>query len=226
MARGRADPGALDAHPLVRAYFGDQLQEQYPEVWQAGHERLFEHFREAAPDLPDTLEEMMPLFQAVVHGCRSGKHQVALDDVFFSRVRRSNEHYSVNKMGVWGADLAALAAFFESPWDTLAAGLDAADKAFILNEAGMGLRAFGRLSEAVQPFQAALEAGIDQENWKAAAIRASNLSGLYMILGEVELAVEIGRQCVELAELSGDAFWRLANRTKVADALRLAALSE
>ena len=50
--RGQNPP--LDAHPLVRAYFGHQLEHRHPSAWQAGHERLYEHFKNAAPELPDT----------------------------------------------------------------------------------------------------------------------------------------------------------------------------
>jgi hypothetical protein len=37
------DGGAPDAHPLVRAFFGEVLQRERPEAWRAGHERLYEH---------------------------------------------------------------------------------------------------------------------------------------------------------------------------------------
>jgi hypothetical protein len=45
-------PGALDVHPLVRAYFQEYLKSEQPEGWQAGNLRLHEE----APDLPDALE--------------------------------------------------------------------------------------------------------------------------------------------------------------------------
>jgi hypothetical protein len=59
--------GGLDAHPLVRSYFGDRLRDERPEAWRAGHLRLYEHYQQAAPDLPETLDAMMPLYAAVVH---------------------------------------------------------------------------------------------------------------------------------------------------------------
>lgn len=71
----KEDGTDLDAHPLVRAWFGHELERRHPSAWQAGHERLYEHFKNAAPELPDTLDEMMPLYAAVVHGCRAGKHK-------------------------------------------------------------------------------------------------------------------------------------------------------
>jgi hypothetical protein len=56
--------GVIDAHPLVREHFGAQLKAERPEAWRAGHGRLYEHLRDSAKRLPDTLAEMAPLFQA------------------------------------------------------------------------------------------------------------------------------------------------------------------
>ncbi|MCY1007063.1 hypothetical protein OV079_16160 [Nannocystis pusilla] len=36
---------AYDAHPLVREYFAQRLQETRGEAWRAGHRRLFEYLR-------------------------------------------------------------------------------------------------------------------------------------------------------------------------------------
>jgi len=52
----------------------------------------------------------------------------------------------------------------------------------------MGKR-FGMGIEAVEPAQAAWGARIKQENWKEAAAIASNLSQLYLTLGEMGKAV-------------------------------------
>ncbi|SKA69228.1 NB-ARC domain-containing protein, partial [Thiothrix eikelboomii] len=78
--------GDLDCHPLIREYFGGQLQTQQPQVWQQAHERLYEYYK-ALPEkeFPDTLEEMQPLFSAVAHGCAAGLHQQALDEVYWPR---------------------------------------------------------------------------------------------------------------------------------------------
>ena len=65
------NPDGLDAHPLVREYFGDRLREDQPEAWREGHSRLYEHLRDTTKELPDTIEEMAPLFAAVAHGCHA-----------------------------------------------------------------------------------------------------------------------------------------------------------
>ncbi|MCP4659246.1 MAG: hypothetical protein GY856_27875, partial [bacterium] len=71
-------PGTLDAHPLVREHFANQLQDESPEAWREGNSRLYEHFKATAKEYPETLEEMAPLYAAVTHGCRAGRYQETL----------------------------------------------------------------------------------------------------------------------------------------------------
>ncbi len=211
-------PDTLDAHPLVREHFGEELKRENQDAWREGNNRLYEYYKSIAKELPDTIEEMMPLFAAVGHGCQAGKYQEALDEVYWKRILRGQEHFSWKKLGSFGADLSAMSSFFDSPWRQPVSTLRESDKGFILNQAGLYLRALGRLAEAAQPMQAALEARIAQKNWKNAATNASNLSELYLTLGDVGQALTFARQSVELADRSGDAFLRMVNRTKVADA--------
>jgi len=169
--------------------------------------------------LPDTLEEMEPLFAAVAHGCKAGRHQEALYDVYFERVYRKNEKYVIFKFGAFGSDLAAVSNFFDVLWTKPAEGLSDNQKAGVLNWAGFALRALGRLREAAQPMQAGMEARIKQEYWEGAAINASNLSELWLTIGDVAQAVSYARQSVEFADKSGDDFERESKRTTLADAL-------
>ena len=170
----RADPrqpGVLDAHPLVRVYFKEELERERPQAWQDGNLRLYEHLQAAAPDLPETLEAMEPLYAAVIHGCRAGRQQEALDEVYRRRIQRGDDFYSRRKLGTFGSDLAALAGFFDRSWDQPSADLQASDQPFVLNESAVCLRALGRLAEAVPPMQAALERAIRAEDWKTRRCR-------------------------------------------------------
>ena len=65
-------PGQVDAHPLVREYFGEQLRTQRAEGWREGNRRLYDHYRALAPPLPETVNAMEPLFLAVICGCNAG----------------------------------------------------------------------------------------------------------------------------------------------------------
>ena len=212
-------PDALDAHPLVREYFGGRLREGDPEAWRQGNDRLYEHLKAAADEYPDTLLAMAPLYAAVAHGCAAGRHQEALEEVYDRRIQRGNEFFSTKKLGAFGAELAALFGFFASTWDRPADGLPESRKGFVLNEAGFDLRALGRLREAAEPMQAALEADTVREDWRNAARDAQNVSELNRTIGDLTRSEEYGQQGVDLAERSGEAFERMACRAALASAL-------
>ena len=216
-------PDTLDCHPLIREHFGEKLEQQNPNAWKQAHTRLYEYYKnQPKKELPDTLEKMEPLFAAVMHGCLAGKHQEALDDVYFNRIARGNEAFINHNIGAFGADLSCLSNFFESLWDKPASGLTEADKAVTLSWAGFALRAVGRLSEAAQPMKAGLETQSKNDDWDNAAIGAYTISELYLALGDVATAQKYGAQCVDFADRSGQWGQKMTTRTTHADALHQA----
>jgi tetratricopeptide (TPR) repeat protein len=202
----------LDCHRLVREHFAASATAE-------GHARLYEYYEKQAPQQPDTLEDMAPLFYAVYHGCRAGRHFETLDSVYRNRILRGNELYLVRKLGAFGIDLALLANFFEIPWTQPVAALPAFDQAWLIATAGSVLRAVGRLADAVEPIRAVSEIWVRSENWANTAISYSNLSELLLALGAVSEAVAAGRQSVDLADRLADRFRRIASRATLADAL-------
>jgi tetratricopeptide (TPR) repeat protein len=216
------DPNILDAHPLVRAFFAEELENERPEAWLEGNLRLYEYLCQAAPDFPATLEAMEPLYAAVVHGCRAGRQQQVLGEVYKRRIQRGDQFYNENKLGAFGSELTALAAFFDHPWSRPSARLTMADQAFVLNDAAFSLGALGRLAEAVQLLPTGLEMSIDQEAWQIASAIANNLSEMTLSLGDIPRAIAAGEQSVKFADLSGRIYYRMARRTTLADALHQA----
>ena len=220
-----ADGATLDAHPLVREYFARQLRKQHPEAWRAAHGRLFEHLRDTTEPRPDTLEGLQPLYQAVAHGCNAGRYEEARAGIYQDRILRGtgdDGFYSTKKLGALGADLGAVACFFDLPWRRVSPALSKADQAWLLNEAAYRLRALGRLIEALEPMRAGLEICVRQEDWIRAGPVASNLSELELTLGEVAGAVQDAGQSVTFADRSGRAALRMGFRTTHADALHQA----
>ncbi|MEM9548305.1 MAG: TIR domain-containing protein [Bacteroidota bacterium] len=207
----------LDCHPLIREHFGEKLQEHNPDAWKEAHSRLYEYYKNIPEkELPNTLEEMEPLFAAVRHGCLAGRYQEAMKDVYYDRIRRKNKHYILNNLGAFGTDFACLSAFFESPWEKPIAGFSDTNKAVLLSWAGFALRALGRLSEAVRPMNTCLKIAISNEEWKSAAVRANNLSELLLIMGDVQAAKEYANQSVAFVDLSGDDFQMQVKRASLA----------
>ena len=84
------NPGQLDAHPLVREYFAEQLQSQRSEAWKECNRRLYNYYRALAPQLPDSFREMEPLFLSVICGCNAGLFREALHEVYIPRIQRGD----------------------------------------------------------------------------------------------------------------------------------------
>jgi TIR domain len=217
---------SLDAHPLLREYFAKALREKQPEGWKAGHKRLYEHLTTTTVDKPaPTLEDLQPLYQAIAHGCLAGMQQDACDKVYQARILRGtgfDGFYSMTNLGAYGADLGAVACFFDPPWAQVSPLLTPPTKAWLLGEAGRYLGALGRLTESLESMRASLDGGVAQEDWKNAAIRAGNLSELELILGNVEAAIRDAEAGVAHADRSGESPWRVILRTTHAEALHQA----
>lgn len=211
----------LDAHPLIREYFARQLQLEKPEAFKEAHSRLFDFLCENTEHRPDTLDGLAPLYEAVSHGCLAGQHQEAQKKVYIDRILRGTGNdgfYSTVILGAVGADLAAVAAFFDEPWSRVSPNLNEGLRASLLNSAAFGLRALGRLAESVQPTRESLVMFVQQKEWKLAAVVASNLSELEVTMGRMMDAVADARQSITHADRNGDAFWRMGSRTTAADA--------
>jgi len=213
-------PDTLDCHPLVREHFGEKLRQQNLAAWKEAHGRLYEYYKKLpAKELPDTLEEMEPLFAAVAHGCQAGRHEEAFFDVYWERISREAETFVVKKLGAFGSDLAVQSNFFKLPWSQPATNLTITAQAAVLSWAGFALRALGHLADAILPIRAALQIANDRDDWKAVAICNENLSELYLTLGELSKAVASANQSVKYANRSGLQGLRAKYDTTLADAL-------
>jgi serine/threonine protein kinase len=142
------NPGCLDTHPLIREYFGEQLRSQRSEAWKECNKRLYDYYRVLAPQLPNSLGEMEPLFLAVICGCNAGLFRDALHEVYLPRIQREDAHFAANVLGARGALLSVLIHFFErghwgSPVQTGAEGqaLTGEDQLFVLIQAAVHLTA-------------------------------------------------------------------------------------
>ena len=213
------EPDALDCHPLIREHFSKKLRKDNPEALTEAHSRLYEYYNAQAKEYPDTIEEMLPLYRAVAHGCQAGRHHEVMDDVYWRRIMRGNEYFASRNLGAIGSLLASLSVFFNSTWNKPLSGLTESDKVIVLNESGFYLRSLGRLSEVAQPMQAGLDACLALKDWENAAGFASNISELYLTMGNIPQAQKYAKKSVELADVSGDAFMRMYSRTTLADTL-------
>ncbi|MEI7607810.1 MAG: TIR domain-containing protein [Rhodospirillaceae bacterium] len=213
-------PRVLDAHPLVRVHFQEELQARYPAAWREGNNRLFAYLTTLpAKNQPDTLEELRPLYLAIPHGCAAGRHQYVLDMVLGHRIQRGGEYYTTHKLGAFATELAALKPFFaaEPPWRLPLPILSPQARGALLSQAAAFLRALGRLAEAVVSMEAAIEISLEQGNLLYAATSTNILCELLLTLGRLVEAEAAAARAVELIGRSGDALRHIAYRITLAD---------
>ncbi|HYH68425.1 MAG TPA: hypothetical protein VD866_27275, partial [Urbifossiella sp.] len=161
----------VDAHPLIREFFAQQLRTTQPDAFREAHSRLYDHLCATTEHRPDTLDGLQPLYQAVVHGCRAGRHLETLFQVYVDRILRGtgpDGFYSRKQLGAVGANLAATAAFFDEPWASVTPSVPAAEQAWLLSQAAFSLRSLGRLTEAGPPMEADLKMCVQHQEWEQA----------------------------------------------------------
>ena len=163
--RDPTEPSTVSVHPLVREYFGGRLRETNAAAWCAGHDRLYEYFKNSAEEFPATLPAMVPLYAAVYHGCQAGRHQDAFDAVFWRRIQRGDQAYDIYQLGAYGECLAAgsnLRKALGPPRRRPEAGRpDVADQ-----RRRLPASALGRLDDATQPMLTALRASVARGDWR------------------------------------------------------------
>jgi tetratricopeptide (TPR) repeat protein len=215
-------PDALDTHPIVREWFGERLRQGNNRAWREAHGRLYEHLRDSTKEgSTPNLAELAPLYQAITHGSRAGRHQEALNDIFKDRICRRYpdgrvEFYSVKNLGAIGSDLAAISRFFAVPYELPVSSLNEADRSWVLRQASFYLGAQGRLSEALPIRRIALSLDEAAQDWHSAAISASNLAEAELIVGNVSAAKSMIGRALRYSELSGNLFETITNRTNYA----------
>ncbi|MCB9958812.1 MAG: TIR domain-containing protein [Rhodospirillaceae bacterium] len=213
-------PGELDAHPLVREFFGGQLEREAPDAWRAAHSRLYDHLTATDEGDDPDLEALAPLFQAMPHGVRAGRAQEALRRVYMNRLCRRGADgelvgYASKKLGASGQVLSTVTWLFDEPYGRPIADLVPVDRTWVISEAAFALQAIGRLEDAIVPMAVSLEQARVAENWRNAAIAAGNLSVSQLAVGRIADAVVSARQAIEFADKTDHPFQKLGARTQL-----------
>jgi len=204
-----------DTHPIIRAYFGEKFKENSPEAFKQAHLVLFDYYQKLPEkEYPDTLEEMEPLYRAVVHGCLAEKYKQTLDEVYERRILRKNEHYSIYKLGAHSQLLTCLAAFFPFGWEqSVEINLSKSDQAWLLANIVTCLMSLGRLQEAVELTITGIKIEEKLEDWENAAISTRKLIDLYISLGHLYEALVVVQQATKYAEKYAESSGSIAIET-------------
>ncbi|HEU4889050.1 MAG TPA: toll/interleukin-1 receptor domain-containing protein [Thermoanaerobaculia bacterium] len=221
----------LDAHPLIREYFADRLATALPEAAREAHSRLLEHLQKSAPVLPDDPRFMMPLYHAVRHGCKAGRHLEAWR-LYWERIVRETVAFTRRKITdqqlFLASNLTALSSFYtDSTFTQLdSPALTGEVKAQISYEAGHHLFVSGRLRDSVAPLAAAVAAEAEEQRWKFAYLNARLLREAYLFTGNLGLALQTAEECLDYAERSGDPWLGMGAWSALAQVLDFLGLDE
>ncbi len=188
-AKSGEDERDLDCHPLIREFFGLQLKQNNPDAWQQAHLALYKLYLEQQPkELPDTLEEMRPLFHALVHGCAAGRVQEAFDEIYWERILRKEKSYLSTRLGQDAEELAVLACFFKKHWVEPSRELVSSDQNLCFNIAGVRLIRLGRYKEARLCLLKGIKLSEDSNDWEGVLADQRNVSVADMFQGELKQA--------------------------------------
>jgi hypothetical protein len=226
-----SNSNSLDAHPLVRDWFGDRFRQRHVRGWAVAHGRLYEYLRDTTKEgKTPTLEDLAPLQQAVVHGCSAGRHQEAWDQVFQNRLVRKLptgqiENYMRLHLGAAGSVLASVSWFFSKPYQNPSLLISPRDKSRVLGEAATCLRALGRFREALQAQRGQLE-DLQTVHYDSKysshkisdrlAIILSHLAQMELSIGDIAAAQDSASQSVRLIDRGKHIFWKVACRAVAA----------
>ncbi len=193
---------SLDAHPLLREYFARQLRTHQPDAWRTAHRRLYEHLCKTTTDKKPqpTLEDLQPLYQAVMHGCSAGLFRRVAEEVLRPRIHEAGVcrdafgwHtggvYSTLNLGAHQSDLGAYSHFFDVPWTAVKNAVPLNHKPVILNCTAISLRANGELGQACKALEAAYEIRKKRKLWQFAAINARNIGEVQLLMGNIAGAI-------------------------------------
>jgi tetratricopeptide (TPR) repeat protein len=223
--------GSLDAHPLVREHFREELKTKRADIWLAGHRVLYDHYRGRAPYRPVSTEGMQPLYAAVTHGCAAGLHQQVFDEVLLNRIWRDRRtNYSTRHLGMTGADLVALSNYFQAgSWRHMReVGLSTPARVLALTNAGVRLRQLGELADARDSFSAvALEIDTETaepEELADASYAAAQYSELLVIAGKLigasggsDNALQSASSAIKYADGGNDPYFRMHARSSLGE---------
>ncbi len=203
-----ASPYSLDAHPLLREYFASQLRAREPDAWRAAHYRLYKHLCATTPEnKKPALEDLQPLYQAIMHGCAAEEFADAFNEVFEQRILQKQSLYSVMRLGAVQSDMGAMAGFFSSfSPPKLNPKVETSAGGFLLKHLGYCLRAAGRLHDAENSLEAASNVYREANDLPETVVVLGLLCSTRTLLGNLPGALKTAEEQLKLLE-PGALWW-------------------
>jgi len=193
----KGSDNTYSTHPLIKGYFESIFNEQDKRLC---HKRIYQFIGSYAPELPETLEEMKPLFEQVYHGCCAEFYYEVCNDVLAEKIDR-REGFIVFKLGAWETALSLIKTFFpEGDLSQLPLVSKKSWQGWLLNNAGISLLSTGRPKEAEEPFKTSINLYIEYDQIAYASVGYQNLADLQFRTGRLEMGLDSAKKALELAE--------------------------
>jgi tetratricopeptide (TPR) repeat protein len=162
-------------HPLIKGYFESTFDEKIKKLC---HKHIYQYFGLYAPEWPETLDEMQPLFEQVYHGCAAGLY----DDA-------------------WETNLSLARTFFpEGDLSRLPLVSKKIVQSWLLNEAGLALLNLGRPKDAVELLVKKTNMEIGDKDWIDTTTGYVNLAELHFRIGDLERALSYAEKARDAAK--------------------------
>ncbi|MEE8574579.1 MAG: DUF4062 domain-containing protein, partial [Thermodesulfobacteriota bacterium] len=170
------DPGTDESgekfwsiHPITREYFASTLDE---DTKAACHRAIYNFINGYAPERPDTIEEMAPLFEQIYHGCKGGLQDKAYRKVYKEKIQHEDEAYLVHKLGAWETNLSILRNFFpDGDFNEMPAVSENSNQSYLINETALSLLSIGKPLETDRLFLKKIKMiNIPDNDWKNASV--------------------------------------------------------
>jgi tetratricopeptide (TPR) repeat protein len=185
-------------YPLIKGYFESDFNEKNKRLC---HKRIYQYFGVYAPEQPETLEEMQPLFEQVYHGCAAGLYDEVFGEIYWEKICRRVEGFITHKLGAWQTDLALVRTFFpEGDLSQMPLVSKKSDQSWLLNEAGLTLLNTGQPKEGEELFKRKLKMNVKERQWGPASMGYQNLADLQFRSGELKLGLENAKKALDASE--------------------------
>ncbi len=206
-------------HPLIKGYFESIFDE---EEKKTSHKAIYEYFGRIAPDLPETLEEMQPLFEQVYHGTSAGLYEKVYWSIYRTKIHRVKESFLVQKLAAWETDLFLARRFFpEDDLSKMPFVSEKSSQSWLLNEVGLSFLMTGKPKEAEKPLFLSVQMCVEAKDWKNASISYQNLAVLQFRTGELERGFESAKKALEISKNARDDHWIIRGKAYLAWILHL-----
>ena len=185
-------------HPLIKGYFESTFDEKIKKLC---HKHIYQYVGLYAPEWPETLEEMQPLFEQVYHGCAAGLYDEVFDNVYWEKIHRREGYFIIKNLGAWEINLSLARTFFpEGDFSRLPLVSKKRVQREILGGVGLTLLATGKPKEAEEPIFTGRKRDIEAKDWENAFAGYLNLADLRFRTGELESGLESAKEALVVAE--------------------------